>query len=73
MILKLRRARLAGALADRLEAGGRAGERQDLRRHQGVVQDHVGAGQRMRGVQREQAGVAGPGADQPDAARREFG
>ena len=70
---ELRRARPSGALADRLEAGGRAGERQDLGRHQGVVQDDIGAGQRMGGVQREQAGVARPGADQPDAARREFG
>ena len=41
---ELRRSRPSGALADRLEARGRAGERQDLRRHQGVVQDDVGAG-----------------------------
>ena len=70
---ELRRPRPSGALADRLEAGGRTGERQDLGRHQGVVQDDIGAGQRMGGVQREQAGVARPGADQPHAARREFG
>ena len=39
---------------------------------QGVVQDHVGALERVGGVQREQVGIARPGADQPDAAGREL-
>ena len=45
---ELGRARPPGALADRLEGGRRPGERQDLGRDQGIVQDHVGAA-RARG------------------------
>src|SRR5690606_10786526 len=40
------------ALADRLERRARAGQRQNLGRDQGIVQDDVGALERVRGVQR---------------------
>ncbi len=64
---KLRRAPPAGALADRLQPRLRC-ERQDLRRDQRVVQHDVGFGQGVRGVQGQQARIAGTGADQPDGA-----
>ena len=67
---KLRRAAPAGALADRLQPRLRR-QRQDLRRDQRVVQHDIGLGQGARGVQGEQARVAGTGADQPDGARLE--
>ena len=67
---KLRRAAPAGALADRLQPR-LWGERQDLRRDQRVVQHDIGLGQGARGVQGEQARIAGTGADQPDGARLE--
>ena len=71
--LELPRALAPGPLADRLEARRRAAQRQDLRRHQRIVQDHVGLLERVQRVQGEQARIARPGADQPDAAGRDRG
>ena len=64
---QLRGPRAAGALADRLQPRLRR-ERQNLRRHQRVVEHDVGLGQRVRRVQRQQPRIAGAGADQPDGA-----
>ena len=52
--------------------GAIAGERQDVGAHQGVVDHHVGGPERVVAQQREQPGLARPGAHQPDPARREF-
>src|SRR5579872_1903464 len=60
-------AALAGKFAPRL----RPGERQHAFRDQRVIDDHVGFFQRVEGVQRQQAGIARPGADQPHGSRLE--
>ena len=48
-----------------------AGERQHARIDQRVVHDHVGLRQAGERIEREQAGIARPGAREPDVARRE--
>ena len=67
----LRRRRLAAALAGKFEPRLRAGERQDARVDQRVVHDHVGLREPGERVERQQAGIARPGAGEPDMARRE--
>jgi hypothetical protein len=47
-----------------------AGERQHARIDQRVVDDHLGLLQAGERVEREQAGIAWPGARKPDMARR---
>ena len=61
--------RLTGTLADVAEVrvGPRIIERTG--RDQAVVQDHVGLGDQIERTARDQAGVAGPGADQVDDPR----
>ena len=49
------------------------GQRQDLGRDQGVVDDAVSVPERVQGMQREQARIARPCADEPDRARLDRG
>ena len=44
------------------------GDGDDLVRHQRVVDERVGLGQRRQHVERQAAGIARPGAGQPDMA-----
>jgi hypothetical protein len=66
--LRMRHRRRALALADRHERGARPHQAQHAATGQRVVQDDVGAAQRLGGAQRQQARVAGAGADEPDLA-----
>ncbi len=58
----------AAALARIFERRVGTGERENARIDQRVVDDHVGARQRVQGVKGQQAGIAGPRADEPDGA-----
>ena len=58
----------AAALADVHEPSLRPGVDEHLGADQGVVHDHVRLAQQFLGGQRQQAGVAGPRADQRDLA-----
>ena len=62
----LRRRRLAAALAGEFEPRLRAGERQHPLIDQRVMHDDVGLGEAGERVERQQAGIARPGAGQPD-------
>ena len=55
-----------------MSAPGRR-ERQHARIDQRVVDDDVAAAQRVHGHERQQARIAGTGADEPDLARAERG
>ena len=55
----LARGRLAAPLAGVFERGPRPGQRQNLGRDQSVVDDAIGLSQRVCGMQREQARIAG--------------
>jgi hypothetical protein len=61
----LRGRQLAAAFADQDFFGLRA-QLQHFRRHQGVVQHHVGLRQQARAAQRDEVLGAGAGADQID-------
>ena len=62
------RGRHAAALAGELPLGPGAREVEDASLDQGVVDDHVGAAQRVHGVQRQQPRIARAGTDQPHRA-----
>ena len=63
------------SLPPRFPANSRAasgpGEAHDAVRHQSVVDDDVGAAQRVQRVQRQEAGIARPAAAKPHGAGRE--
>ena len=59
---------LAAALSGELQHGARPGEREALGIDQRVMHDNVGLLERICGIQRQEAGIARPGADEPDAA-----
>jgi hypothetical protein len=67
----LRRRRFAAALAGEFEPRLRPGQRQHPLVDQRVMHDHVGLGEAGERVERQEAGIARPGAGQPDGARRE--
>ena len=58
----------AAALPGVIERRPRTRQRQDARVDERVIDDGVGLFQRMQRQHRQQAGVARPGADQPDAS-----
>ncbi len=66
----LRRRRLAAALAGEFEPRLRAGQRQHALIDQRVMHDHIGLGEAGERIERQQAGIARPGAGQPDVTRR---
>ena len=59
------------ALARRLEPRTGTGERGNAGVDEGVVDDDIGLRQRRHGVERQVAGIARPGTDQPDMTRLE--
>ncbi len=62
------RRRLAAALAGKLEARLRSGQRQDAWIDQRVVNHNVGLRQTGQRIERQQARIARPGAGEPDVA-----
>ena len=59
---------VASRLADVHEHGAAVHQAQHVVRHQAVVQHDVGAAHELQRAQRQQPRVAGPGADEVDAA-----
>src|SRR5207248_3091702 len=62
--LVLRQRVRAGAIADVDDLRGFREARRDLARDEGVGGDEVGRGDQLRGAHRQQAGIAGAGADE---------
>ena len=65
--------RSAATLAGEFKPGLRARERQHTAINQRVVNDDVGLGEAGERVERQQPGIAGTGAGEPDMPRREHG
>ena len=68
LVDELLRRRMASAALAHGDLLGVHGKRDRIRMHQRVVEDDIGFGQQTCGAQRQQIGIAGAGADQPDLA-----
>ena len=68
----LTRRRPSAALAGIVQHRPVPREGEDARIDQRVVDDAIGPVERVQRQRRQQAGIARPGPDQPDASRREF-